>query len=93
MSWAQYGPAERGVPLSVPWSFCSEPWLFNAGAKARLLKVEAELRMSQSIAQARAFARMGGAAPPSLEETVLLPAQANIYPGPNPNPNPNSGLN
>ena len=33
VSWAQYGPAERGVPLSVPWSFCSEPWLFNAGAK------------------------------------------------------------
>ena len=20
VSWAQYGPAERGVPLSVPWS-------------------------------------------------------------------------
>ena len=55
--------------------------------------MEAELRMSQSIAQARAFARMGGAAPPSLEETVLLPAQAHPNPRPNSNPNPNSGLN
>ena len=76
LTWARHGPSERGAALSVPFTFCSEPWLFNAAAKARLLKVEAEVRMSQSIEQAQAFARAGGGRASSfVEESVLPPAK------------------
>lgn len=78
--WAQHGPAERGVSVRTqPWSFCTEPWLLTPTAKAQLIKVEASLRMSQSIQASRAIA-MGRARPlqgpvsASISLTECVPA-------------------
>ena len=62
VTWAQHGPAERGKPVAVPWSFCSEPWLFDPGAKAKLLRTEALIRMSTVVQQSRAQGRFGASA-------------------------------
>ena len=52
VAWSQYGPIDRGTDPSGGWSFCSEPWVLNPQAKARLLQVEAAIKMGQSQQQA-----------------------------------------
>ena len=48
LTWMQAGPSERGSDWRRGWSFCSEAWVLNPQAKARLLQVEAAIQMQQT---------------------------------------------
>jgi len=76
LTWQQNGPCERGVDWNSGWSFCSEPWVLNPQAKARLLHIDAAMKMQQSQHNtvAAAIAMQGrGSAPTPQQEGVLLP--------------------
>ena len=73
VNWANHGSLDRGVNFRNGWSFCSEPWILNPQAKARLLQVEASIKMAQSQHSAVAQAMSGRSAPQS--GSVLLPSK------------------
>jgi len=73
MTWSQHGPLSRGVDWREGFSFCSEPWLLNPQAKARLLQVEAAIKMGSAQQQAVRTALLAGR--PDDAHGVLLPSK------------------
>ena len=58
LTWLQQGPSERGQH-GARWSFCSESWILNAQAKAKLLRIEAGIQMQQQAQTQVAMLRAG----------------------------------
>ena len=88
VDWINGGVVRRSEPGTDPrggesggFTFCSEPWLLNPQAKARLLQVEASVKMGGAQKQAvmstvlRQARRGGGGDSPSRGSSVLLPSK------------------
>jgi len=74
LTWMQHGPCERGGPdWRSRWSFCSEPWILTAQAKAQLLHIEAAIQMQQQVHQQVAMLRAGVRRLQDVDDLALPP--------------------
>jgi hypothetical protein len=74
LTWMQHGPCERGGPdWRSRWSFCSEPWILTAQAKAQLLHIEASIQMQQQVHQQVAMLRAGVRRLQDVDDLALPP--------------------
>ena len=74
LTWMQHGPCERGGPdWRSHWSFCSEPWILTAQAKAQLLHIEAAIQMQQQVQQQVAMLRAGVRRLQDVDDLALPP--------------------